>query len=83
MKWLYLEHNPNKGENMKDKIKCSDVKPIREAMGLNHRELAEELGCTQQAVFSWEREPEDTKKGIHPMFANQLRKLKKQYLPNW
>ena len=65
---------------MKDKITCSDVKPIREAMKLSQAELAGELGCTPQAVFAWEKESEGSTRKIHPMFAVQLRRLKKKYL---
>ena len=63
---------------MKDRITCNDVKPIRDFLEINQRELADMLGCTQQVVFAWEKEPEGSQRRIHPMFANQLRKLKKQ-----
>ena len=62
----------------KSKITCADVKPIREGLNLTERELAEELECTVQAVYSWERELPGSKRRIHPIFVNQLRKLKEE-----
>ena len=62
----------------KSKITCADVKQIREDLDLTERELAEELECTVQAVYSWERELPGSKRRIHPIFANQLRKLKEE-----
>ena len=61
---------------MKDRITCSDVKPIRDGLGLSRSELAKELGCSAQAVHTWESEPENSKRRIHPMFAVQLRKMR-------
>ena len=62
----------------KSKITCADVKQIRESLDLTERELAEELECTVQAVYSWERELPGSKRRIHPTFVNQLRKLKEE-----
>jgi len=65
---------------MKDRITCADVKPIREAMGYSVRELAEEIDATPAAVHSWEAENPDSTRSIHPVFANQLKKLKRKYV---
>ena len=65
---------------MKDKITCADVQPIRKAMGLNMKEFAGEIGASPSSVFVWENAPEDSEKRIHPLFAAQLRRLKKKYL---
>ena len=46
---------------------------------LRHGYLTE-IDATPAAVHSWEAENPDSTRSIHPVFANQLRKLKRKYV---
>jgi DNA-binding transcriptional regulator YiaG len=66
---------------MKNKITTSDVKLIRDAMGLSRRLFAAELGISERIVYTWEKASENGEvAGIHPNNAAAIAKLKRKHL---
>ena len=69
------------GFNMRNKITLSDVRLIRDAMGLSRRLFAAELGISERIVYSWEKAAEiGAEAGIHPNNAAALNRLKRKHL---
>ncbi len=56
----------------------TDIKKLRESLGLSTQELADKFGVARYTINRWER-------GItkpHPVFEKMLEKLKKEVKPN-
>lgn len=66
---------------MIEQIANTDIKLIREAMGMTRREFAIHMEITVATVYLWEKVRDDGRETrIHPGNLSKLRKLKKKHI---